>query len=175
MSQVSPGCFLTKVLIESYIASFVPLAKAFALCREHCKTSIQAGKATGRAKALTCIDFRSDRPARSSDFETLTCDQLRTCRQQRTCGTMADDLQYEDEVMRKIFAIALREQNTDIAAKPPVIYLQGLAEASAAARSMTLILQLCCEVTPQKFVTAAMYNCRSSRVMAARCCSTRTL
>ena len=43
---------------------------------------------------------------------------------------MANDLQYEDEVIRKIFAVALREQNVDAAANPPVIYLQNLAEAS---------------------------------------------
>lgn len=42
---------------------------------------------------------------------------------------MADDPQYEDQIIRRVFAICLREQDADAAANPPVIYLQGLAEA----------------------------------------------
>lgn len=46
--------------------------------------------------------------------------------------TMADDPQYEDQVIRRVFAICLRDQNVSAAANPPVIYLQGLAEARTA-------------------------------------------
>ena len=45
---------------------------------------------------------------------------------------MADDPQYEDQVIRRVFAISLRDQDADAAANPPVIYLQVLAEASMA-------------------------------------------
>ena len=41
---------------------------------------------------------------------------------------MADTSQYEDQTIRRVFAFALREQDTDAAAKPPVICLKGLAE-----------------------------------------------
>lgn len=42
---------------------------------------------------------------------------------------MADDSQYEDQVIRRVFAISLRDRVADAAANPPVIYLQSLAEA----------------------------------------------
>ena len=45
---------------------------------------------------------------------------------------MADDPQYEDQVIRRVFAISLRDHNADAAANPPVIYLQDLAEARMA-------------------------------------------
>lgn len=45
---------------------------------------------------------------------------------------MADDPQYEDQIIRRVFAISLRDQDADAAANPPVIYLKGLAEASMA-------------------------------------------
>ena len=41
---------------------------------------------------------------------------------------MADTSQYEDQIIRRVFALALREEDTDAAANPPVICLKGLAE-----------------------------------------------
>lgn len=41
---------------------------------------------------------------------------------------MADTSQYEDQIIRRVFALTLREQDTDAAANPPVICLKGLAE-----------------------------------------------
>ena len=48
---------------------------------------------------------------------------------------MADDPQYEDQIMRRVLAICLRDEDTDAAANPPVIRLQGLAEVRKAATS----------------------------------------
>jgi len=43
--------------------------------------------------------------------------------------------QYEDQVIRNVFAISLREQDADATATPPVICLQGLAQVSTTIRA----------------------------------------
>ncbi len=45
---------------------------------------------------------------------------------------MADTPQYEDQVLRRVFAVALRDQDVDSTASPPVICLQSLAQVRTA-------------------------------------------
>ena len=49
---------------------------------------------------------------------------------------MADTPQYEDQVIRRVFAISMQEQDADASSNPPVICLEGLAEV----RISTLLL-----------------------------------
>lgn len=50
--------------------------------------------------------------------------------------SMADTPQYEDQVIRRVFAISMQEQDADASSNPPVICLEGLAEV----RISTLLL-----------------------------------
>lgn len=43
--------------------------------------------------------------------------------------------QYEDQIIRNVFAISLREHDADGTASPPVICLQGLAQVSTTIRA----------------------------------------
>ncbi len=48
---------------------------------------------------------------------------------------MAGTPQYEDQIIRNVFAISLREQDADGTANPPVICLQSLAQVSITIRA----------------------------------------
>ncbi len=48
---------------------------------------------------------------------------------------MAGTPQYEDQVIRNVFAISLREEDADGTANPPVICLKGLAQVSTTIRA----------------------------------------
>ena len=55
---------------------------------------------------------------------------------------MAGTPQYEDQIIRNVFAISLREQDADGTANPPVICLQGLAQVSVIIRASLMPLTL---------------------------------
>ena len=56
---------------------------------------------------------------------------------ERARESMVESGQYEDQAIRRVFAIALREQDADATANPPVICLQGLAEVIPGAPLLT--------------------------------------
>ena len=74
--------------------------------------------------SILCVSLASNN-SHNSSFDRTYFSRYVSC-------AMADDPQYEDQVIRRVFAISLRDHNADAAANPPVIYLQDLAEARMA-------------------------------------------
>ena len=63
---------------------------------------------------------------------------------------MADTSKLQDQLLRKVFAIALEHKNTDAAANPPVICLQGLAEVRPFLLFYTTHCDVSCECESQQ-------------------------
>ena len=93
---------------------------------------------THQARAILVYDIwnghLTDRCAciRIAYLHAVLINWLDTSAARRNVRIMSDALQYEDQAIRRVFAISLTEQGSNGSAKPPVIYLQGLAEASTA-------------------------------------------